>query len=362
MKKVGKILLLLVCLITFISSADAATWIIGRVNDSGTGEPADGHTIIMYYQNHPDDYLTDIVGNQGRCEMNCDNKFMFDCEEFEQFSGLSKCQIGEELFLKVIDNGDHYISEEVSVIVTDEGVTQTPDLVIYTDFDNDGYAYYEDCDDHNASIYPGAEEIPNNGVDEDCDGSDLDTIPPEKVLGLTIKKGSIILEWYPSPSPDVSHYNIYTAESISEFDFNNPTDQYYPTVFDPIVWIDNISHLSSKKYYVVRTEDTSGNEEKNLDILGKFDFDLIKLTGKFGKNLISLILDPVFSSASELMEDVGLNCTAVNRWNSEVQTSEGWIRINETYGFGNNFSIELGEGYEVVVNKNVSWTVVGRSV
>jgi len=41
------------------------------------------------------------------------------------------------------------------------------------DFDGDGYVEPEDCNDNNADQFPGAEEVPYDLIDQDCDGADI---------------------------------------------------------------------------------------------------------------------------------------------------------------------------------------------
>ena len=41
-----------------------------------------------------------------------------------------------------------------------------------TDGDGDGFYSTSDCDDSDASVYPGATEVWYDGTDQDCDGAD----------------------------------------------------------------------------------------------------------------------------------------------------------------------------------------------
>ena len=52
--------------------------------------------------------------------------------------------------------------------------------VIVTDRDGDGIAEAQDCDDNNPNRKPGATEINDNGIDEDCDGADSKSPPPDR--------------------------------------------------------------------------------------------------------------------------------------------------------------------------------------
>ena len=98
--------------------------------------------------------------------------------------------------VELCDGLDNNCNSEI-----DEGL---PLIIGYVDSDGDGYGSAldsvtncalllgyvennEDCDDTDSLINPSAEEMPNNGIDEDCDGADMtDAVSDQSIDEITV--------------------------------------------------------------------------------------------------------------------------------------------------------------------------------
>jgi len=76
--------------------------------------------------------------------------------------------------------------------------TNTVQNILYPDEDEDGFFSIEDCDDTNAAINPDAEEIPNNDIDDNCDGDELILNTDNNLLAKT----------YTSPNPTDGQFTL----------------------------------------------------------------------------------------------------------------------------------------------------------
>lgn len=86
-------------------------------------------------------------------------------------------------------------SGQYQVLLVDGRGCESPYTIsVIIDRDHDGFPAEADCDDNNAAIFPGANDIAGNGIDEDCDGSDLVGTEDHTISGFEI---------YPNPAGQI---------------------------------------------------------------------------------------------------------------------------------------------------------------
>ena len=103
------------------------------------------------------------------------------------------------------------------------------------DMDEDGYLSNIDCDDNNPDVNPAAVEVPNNEIDEDCNGEDL-------ITATYVIENSII-KIYPNPTRDFIKIEIDQPFRVELLQINGTTvlDEQLKTSI-------NIGHLPAGIY------------------------------------------------------------------------------------------------------------------
>ena len=166
-------------------------------------------------------------------------------------------------------------------------------------------------------------------------------------LGLNDDK-SIGVYWQTPMGEAIHNYNIYMADRPDGFDFGSADASINSTEYTDAI-------LSKQKYYIVRSEDAFGNEEKNMNIAGKFDLELKK-----GYNAVSIPLMPFDQSIPSLLRPPVIDVMKFENGNfTRVGYSDQLGRWLTIPGFE---KLKPCEGYFMYSREDQAITVLGTAI
>jgi hypothetical protein len=173
MKKIFALNIIAIFLILPLCSA--AHYIVGLVENARDGTNSNDHTILLWNPSVGiQDNLSDIIGPNGNSQTN--NIYMIDCEMLQ-----SGCNISSILSLKVINNGDNYVSEEKNVTVSGYGY----DLVGNITLNSPPNITYVNVDDDLTSPQNEIDLIPANTKEITCNARVMDYEGEDSIVNAT---------------------------------------------------------------------------------------------------------------------------------------------------------------------------------
>lgn len=158
------------------------------------------------------------------------------------------------------------------------------------DADGDGYPASEDCDDTDPTINPGAVEIPNDGIDQNCDGVDLIVGDGELRFTLIWNSGDDLDLHIVEPSGERIWWGDRTSDTGGELDRD---DNVGTCVADPepggvenVFWPEGAAPTGSYTIEIANYNDCDDGNTGTWELLVYQDGALLtSYSGSEGTNL-----------------------------------------------------------------------------